>query len=432
MKKYVALLLCLILACTSVPSTFAAGDYIDSSETLFCASSSSHNLFLSKDGVVAAWGDNTYGQCGLEPCDEVTEINYIKFDSKIVKVAAGNGFSIALDENGVAWGWGDNLEFQLGISRSTDGGGEPTEFSTPQMITDNIADIAVGEEFSILLTRDGDILYSGAKKFWPLYPMNSDNTKIKSISANANYNRIVAIAEDNAIFYWHHAASSSDVLFMNVDEVQSAVVGKDHVIIRCLNGENIEYYGYGYNYKHQLGIENLDWTDEPVLILSIPYEENLNFTEFAGEYNTVVNVWDGQLSTDSVTEYSWGTDCYHLEDIHLKDNMTVNKQTIVVPESYENSYQTIAVGSNQNMVYDFGSNSIILYGNDTKPEFIQLIGADEDFSVKDVISMRRYISKGYGMSLFVNNVDFVKDGRIDVMDIILLRRYVAGGYGVEL
>ena len=167
MKKYISILICLLLFMMTSLNTFAAGGAIsisdDSSATLFTGSASSHYLILSSNGVVSAWGDNSFGQCGTEPCDTITDINYIDFESKIIKVVAGNGFSIALDENNTAWGWGNNLEFQLGISRPTSAG-TPTQFSSPQRIADNIIDIEAGEGFSILLNENGGRLLSGLGK----------------------------------------------------------------------------------------------------------------------------------------------------------------------------------------------------------------------------------------------------------------------------
>lgn len=87
-----------------------------SAEELFTGSISSHYILLSSNGVVSTWGDNTYGQCGEDPCDYIDSINYIDFENKITKVSAGNGFSLALDESNSAWGWAAIQSFSL-VSR---------------------------------------------------------------------------------------------------------------------------------------------------------------------------------------------------------------------------------------------------------------------------------------------------------------------------
>ena len=50
----------------------------------------------------------------------------------------------------------------------------------------------------------------------------------------------------------------------------------------------------------------------------------------------------------------------------------------------------------------------------------------------DIISLRRYISGGYGQVINESAADVNDDGRLNTMDIILIRRYLAGGYGVTL
>lgn len=364
-------------------NVFAAGGAVSigdsSGETLFTGSASSHCLLLSSNGVVSAWGSNTYGQCGTEPCEELTEINYIDFEDKIVKVAAGNDFSIALDENNVAWGWGNNISFQLGISRPT-GPGTPTQFSVPQKIADNIVDIAAGEDFSILLSENGDVLFSGMRNPNTLkgveFPkIDTKNPKIKFITAN--YNNAIAVDENNFVFYWRSDRRTPEVIeFNGVDEVQSVAVGKEHLIIRCLNGENIEFYGYGDNSKSQLGVLDVSSADEPVLVLSIPYEENLKISEFAGDYYTVVDVWDNLSANDLMSEYRWGTICYVYGDIVMIDQITINE-----PEENSVEYQTIALGSERNIAFDFVNNKVILSGKNTALHSIPLIEADEETDV---------------------------------------------------
>lgn len=367
----------------STVNVFAAGGAVNigdcNSETLFTGSASSHCLLLSSNGVVSAFGSNTYGQCGTEPCEELTKINYIDFESKVVKVAAGNDFSIALDENNVAWGWGNNRRFQLGISRPTSPGA-PTQFAAPEKIAENIVDIAVGTDFSILLNENGEVLFSGMgdtetlKKF-ELPQIDAQIPKIKFITAN--YDNAIAVGENNSVFYWKSDMQSAEVMeFTDVDEVQSVVAGKDHFIIRCLNGENTEFYGYGDNSKSQLGVSTVLTVTEPVLVLSIPYEETQKISEFAGEYYTVVDVWDTLSANDLMSEYRWGTICYMYGNIAMIDQVTINE-----PEEHSIDYQTIALGTEQNIAFNFVTNDVILWGKQTAPRLIPLIEADEAIDV---------------------------------------------------
>ncbi|MBP3359451.1 MAG: S-layer homology domain-containing protein [Clostridia bacterium] len=395
MRKIILLLLCTLIPAMPI-NVFAAGGGIyvgdNSSETLFTGSASSHYLLLSSNGIVSAWGKNTYGQCGTKPCDETNEINYIDFENKVVKVAAGNDFSLALDENNIAWGWGNNIRFQLGISRPTDISGVPTYFTKPEKIAENVIDIAAGDNFSILLNKDGEVLFSGMSASHTLrklkIPEIGDSIpKIKKI--NASYNNFVAVSEDNYVFYGKADRQRVDVIEMPaVDEVQSAVSGKEHLIIRCLNGNNVEFYGYGDNSKNQLGIKNTSYASEPILSLSIPKEKGQYIAEFAGAYDTVVNVWNNLSASDKMAEYRWGTSLVLEAD--GQDVAMIDQTTIEEPEEAAVDYQMIAVGNEKNIGFNFMTNEIVLFNYSQAPQIFPLIKpADEiktmyEYQYKDV------------------------------------------------
>ena len=133
--------------------------------------------------------------------------------------------------------------------------------------------------------------------------INSQVPKIKLVAAN--YNNMVAVSDDNIVFYYNADANSTEILeLQNVDEVQSAAVGKDHIVLRCLNRENIEFYTYGDNSKNQLGVPDAEAT-APVLALSFLCEENQHVNELAGAYDTTVTVWNNLSANDQITEYHW-------------------------------------------------------------------------------------------------------------------------------
>ena len=60
------------------------------------------------------------------------------------------------------------------------------------------------------------------------------------------------------------------------------------------------------------------------------------------------------------------------------------------------------------------------------------VNGDEKINVTDVISVRRYIVGGYGITINENAANVNGDKIVSSADIILLRRYIAGGYDVEL
>jgi alpha-tubulin suppressor-like RCC1 family protein len=314
MKKILGIAVGIMLLLSAV-NVFAVSGAVyvgdDSAEMMFTGSVSSHYLLLSSNGVLSAWGDNTYGQCGAPACDTLTDINYIDFDDKIVKVSAGNEFSLALDENNTVWGWGNNSEGQLGISRTEDSSQQ--YFDTPQKITDNITDIAAGEGFSVFLTDSGEVLLSGMNKTLDTIDFperNGEKPKIKLIAAG--YDNVAAVDENNVVYYLKADIGKTEITELPENEtVQAAAVGMEHLVFKCLNGDNTDIYTYGDNTKYQLGTGSTELTDAPVRTLSLPRSEyeNVNVNVYAGKYNTVVNAWNNMSFYDNVTEYTWGTDC---------------------------------------------------------------------------------------------------------------------------
>jgi alpha-tubulin suppressor-like RCC1 family protein len=94
----------------------------------------SHILALSAHGRLYAWGQNTYGELGIDGIDhslnpiDITDSIPTDEGEAIAKVEAGtNGFSILLTSSGRLFAWGRNNFGQLGI-------GTQEDTSTPSLI----------------------------------------------------------------------------------------------------------------------------------------------------------------------------------------------------------------------------------------------------------------------------------------------------------
>lgn len=72
-----------------------------------------HSLALTSDGLVLAWGDNTYGQIGDGTFGERHTPTYVS-GYTYVQIAGGGGHSLALKSDGSMWTWGRNDSGQLG------------------------------------------------------------------------------------------------------------------------------------------------------------------------------------------------------------------------------------------------------------------------------------------------------------------------------
>ena len=72
-----------------------------------------HTLALAQDGSVYAWGDNEYGQLGVEGCQcSTVPVKVLGLEDVVAISAAGH--SIALKSDGTVWCWGDGRFGQLG------------------------------------------------------------------------------------------------------------------------------------------------------------------------------------------------------------------------------------------------------------------------------------------------------------------------------
>jgi len=77
-----------------------------------------HSLALKYDGTVWAWGDNTYGQLGINNNNDSATPVQVLILNNIVAIAAGWTHNLALQSDGTVWAWGRNNFGQLGINNS--------------------------------------------------------------------------------------------------------------------------------------------------------------------------------------------------------------------------------------------------------------------------------------------------------------------------
>jgi alpha-tubulin suppressor-like RCC1 family protein len=84
------------------------------------AAGNQHNIALQVDGSVWAWGDNQYGQLGLETIQNAIAPQSVVGGHSFRDIAAGIDFSYALKEDESIWAWGDNTCGKLGDGSTTD------------------------------------------------------------------------------------------------------------------------------------------------------------------------------------------------------------------------------------------------------------------------------------------------------------------------
>ncbi|WP_338553502.1 hypothetical protein [Paenibacillus sp. KS-LC4] len=118
-----------------------------------------HSLVLTEEGNVYSWGDNTYGQVGIDSAKGIVSgPQKVEGLPTITHISAGFRHSLAQDTDGNLWVWGNNIAGQLGTGDRTDLR-KPTQITLPGKVTS----VAAGHRFSLVTLDNGQVYGWGAK-----------------------------------------------------------------------------------------------------------------------------------------------------------------------------------------------------------------------------------------------------------------------------
>lgn len=169
---------------------------------------SNHNLALTGDGQVWAWGYNAYGQLGSNI--NLGTQNGSPIPARIVGLSgvvavAANYHSLALTVDGHVWAWGLNNFGQLGNSVNID---PPGPNSTPSQIAglSEVVAIAAGAYHSLAVTADGHVWSWGFNAHGELGNGTSDVNAHPTPGQVAGLSGVIAVAAGD----YHSLAVTSD------------------------------------------------------------------------------------------------------------------------------------------------------------------------------------------------------------------------------
>ena len=126
-----------------------------------------HVLMLASDGCVYAWGNNEYGQLGIDNGDAMltspTLVSALQ-NKDIVAVAAGTRFSLALSKSGQVYSFGRNNKLQLGytLANGADYSATPKLLTAPALKNAVITKIDAGVSSASAIDVDGKVYLWGA------------------------------------------------------------------------------------------------------------------------------------------------------------------------------------------------------------------------------------------------------------------------------
>ncbi|MCM8768306.1 MAG: FG-GAP-like repeat-containing protein [Candidatus Omnitrophica bacterium] len=212
----------------------------------YLSTGSAHTAAVKMDGTLWTWGNNSYGQLGINsttPCNLPVQVHGEMnrgFLTKVKSVACGPDHTLALLEDGTVWAWGRNHQGQLGNGTTQDSL-VPVRVSS---LTNIIAIAASGyppaPPFSLALKSDGTVWawgggrdgqlgngQSGENYFSPTPVKVFGLTNIIAITAGDFH--ALALKEDGTVWAWgsNSQGQVGDDTWNNIRTTPVQVKGQD-------------------------------------------------------------------------------------------------------------------------------------------------------------------------------------------------------------
>ena len=154
---------------------------------------------LLTDGTLYTVGNNNYGQLGRS--GTTSTLQKVEFSGIIKDVKVGQDFMLILDSTGQLWGVGNNSRGQLG---ATGYGGNVTSF---QVVAKNVASFAAGRRTTAYVNTRGDLYVLGDNRWNKTHTGSTDNmTTAKKIASNiksvmGGEHSLLIIDSNNTLYY---------------------------------------------------------------------------------------------------------------------------------------------------------------------------------------------------------------------------------------
>lgn len=319
--------------------------YCNSAGTI--SAGTDYSLFVNKDGIVWAWGNNFSGKLGNGTNIDSNIPKRVDTITSIKLIEAGCDESFGIDKSGNLWVWGENLGNYLGMGKDKM---DIKEILQPEKFTEleNVVDVS-SSCYHTLILKDDSTVYAWGENF---------------LGQIGNYNR-----ENNFKPYMVKELVNS----INI------AAGGTFSFAQKINGDA---YMWGDNKYGQLGVDFIPSPPNTQFIIMPLYTIISTLVNYTSSYSVVptktkaskiISISAGNdhalaLLNDG-TVWAWGRDnCGQLGNGKVGDNESTNTPTKVL-----DLYNTVAISAGgdyslaldkDGTVWAWGDNTYAQLGSD--------------------------------------------------------------------
>lgn len=272
-----------------------------------------HSLAIDQEGQVYSWGADNYGQLGRgemdrDDCRDTQDcrldISAIAGINDAVMVAAGYKHNLVLTKDGSVWAFGANAQGQLGTGSSMSSSTPiRVDFSTANAVG-RIVQVVASANSSYALDDKGQVWGWGSDAYANLGDGKTCTATNSCLNIHATPTRIQVL--DNT------PTKPNDI--HHKEKVIQLAAGRDHVLALT---NTASVYGWGLNDSSQLGYNGQAfkgtkeaWTDIIVTPTKLPWftdkEVRRIYANGHASYALLDNVSMGTDSKANGVVYAWG------------------------------------------------------------------------------------------------------------------------------
>lgn len=272
-----------------------------------------HSLAIDQEGQVYSWGADNYGQLGRgemgrDDCRDTQDcrldISAIAGINDAVMVAAGYKHNLVLTKDGSVWAFGANAQGQLGTGSSMSSSTPiRVDFSTANAVG-RIVQVVTSANSSYALDDKGQVWGWGSDAYANLGDGKTCTATNSCLNIHATPTRIQVL--DNNL------TKPNDI--HHKEKVIQLAAGRDHVLALT---NTASVYGWGLNDSSQLGYNGQAfkgtkeaWTDIIVTPTKLPWftdkEVRRIYANGHASYALLDNVSVGTDSKANGVVYAWG------------------------------------------------------------------------------------------------------------------------------